>query len=75
MPELSDERLLEEFLRGEGFESEIAFRTLVVHHGPMVLEICRQVLIQDADAEDVFQTTFFVFSAERSLDPQAKGPD
>jgi RNA polymerase sigma factor (sigma-70 family) len=59
---LSDQDLLEEFLGGEGFESEVAFRTLVVRHGPMVLGICRHVLIQHADAEDAFQATFFVLA-------------
>src|SRR6516165_2427776 len=60
--ELSDESLLEQFLSGEGMESQEAFRALVVRHGPMVLGICRHVLNQDHDAEDAFQATFLVLA-------------
>jgi hypothetical protein len=49
-----DEDLLEEFLSGDRFESQDAFRTLVVRHGPMVLGICSHLLSQNADAEDAF---------------------
>jgi len=60
--ELSDEDLLEQFLRGEGFESQEAFRTLVVRHKPMVLGVCRHVLNQETDAEDAFQATFLMLA-------------
>jgi RNA polymerase sigma factor (sigma-70 family) len=60
--EMSDEGLLEQFLSGEGLESQEAFRALVVRHGPMVLGICRHVLNQDHDAEDAFQATFLVLA-------------
>jgi RNA polymerase sigma factor (sigma-70 family) len=60
--ELSDEDLLERFLRGEGFESQEAFRTLVVRHEPMVLGVCRHVLDHETDAEDAFQATFLMLA-------------
>jgi RNA polymerase sigma factor (sigma-70 family) len=60
--ELSDESLLEQFLSGEGMDSQEAFQALVVRHGPMVLGICRHVLNQDHDAEDAFQATFLVLA-------------
>ena len=60
--ELSDEDLLERFLKGEGFESQEAFRTLVGRHGPMVLGVCRYVLNHETDAEDAFQATFLMLA-------------
>ncbi|HZW31683.1 MAG TPA: sigma-70 family RNA polymerase sigma factor [Isosphaeraceae bacterium] len=64
--ELSDESLLEQFLSGDGIDSQEAFRALVVRHGPMVLGICRHVLNQDHDAEDAFQATFLVLARKGS---------
>ena len=55
--DLSDEDLLERFLKGEGFESQEAFRMLVARHGPMVLVVCLRVLNHETDAEDAFQMT------------------
>jgi RNA polymerase sigma factor (sigma-70 family) len=60
--ELSDEDLLERFLDGEGFESQEAFRTLVVRHEPMVLGVCRRVLNHETDAEDALQATFLMLA-------------
>src|ERR1700677_3804298 len=60
--EQSDEDLLEQFLSGERAESQDAFRALVDRHGPMVLGVCRHVLNQHQDAEDVFQATFLVLA-------------
>ncbi len=60
--DLSDEDLLETFLKGEGFESQEAFRRLVGRHGPMVLGVCRHVLNHETDAEDAFQATFLTLA-------------
>ena len=56
---LTDRQLLERFARQH---DEEGFRQLVQRHGPMVLGVCRQVLRQEQDAEDAFQTTFLVLS-------------
>ena len=60
--ERSDESLLEEFLSREGYGSEIAFRSLVVRHGPMVLGICRHALSQGVDADETFQEPFLLLA-------------
>jgi RNA polymerase sigma factor (sigma-70 family) len=39
---------------------ESAFEALVRRHGPMVLAVCRQLLVDAHDAEDAFQATFLV---------------
>src|SRR5271167_1104123 len=63
---LSDGSLLERFLTGAHVESQEAFRTLVVRHGPMVFGICRHVLNEEHEAEDAFQATFLVLAQKGS---------
>lgn len=57
--QLSDHDLLQRFgsQRDEG-----AFHTLLHRYGPMVLEVCRAVLGNEADVEDSFQATFLVLA-------------
>jgi RNA polymerase sigma factor (sigma-70 family) len=57
-----DEVLLAQFIDGEGFASEDAFRLLVERHGPRVLGICRHILDREHDSEDAFQATFLALA-------------
>ncbi len=58
--ELTDGQLLERFATGDGEAAELAFAALVERHGPMVLRVCRAVLIDPHDTQDAFQATFLV---------------
>lgn len=55
----SDESLLQQFTASRDAGS---FQALVCRHGPMVLDVCRAVLANEADAEDAFQATFFILA-------------
>jgi RNA polymerase sigma factor (sigma-70 family) len=59
---LSDEQLIDQFLRGARNDAENAFEVLVERHGPTVLGICRHILSRHQDAEDAFQATFMTLA-------------
>jgi RNA polymerase sigma factor (sigma-70 family) len=60
---LSDAQLLDRFLARGGEAAEAAFEALVARHGPMVLDVCRQVLRDPHDVQDAFQATFLVLAS------------
>jgi RNA polymerase sigma factor (sigma-70 family) len=53
----SDRELLERFVAGSG---EAAFAALLQRHGPMVWQVCRNIVPSAQDAEDAFQATFLI---------------
>src|SRR5262249_36164399 len=52
-----DSQLLDRFVHDN---DQAAFTALVDRHGAMVLGLCRRILADDHNAEDVFQATFLV---------------
>ncbi len=73
---LTDRQLLERYASdGRSPAGEAAFAALVARHGPMVLGVCRQLLVDQHHAEDAFQAVFLVLSQKaRSIrDPDLLG--
>jgi RNA polymerase sigma factor (sigma-70 family) len=58
-PTLADATLL---ARWRDQRDQDAFALLMARHGPMVLGVCRRILGDVQDAEDVFQATFLVLA-------------
>jgi RNA polymerase sigma factor (sigma-70 family) len=72
---LSDRQLLERFVAQQDAAGEAAFAALVSRHGPMVLDVCGQILGDRHHAEDAFQAVFLVLARRaRSIrDPDLLG--
>jgi RNA polymerase sigma factor (sigma-70 family) len=62
--ELTDAQLLDRYLSRRGEVAEMAFRELVLRHGPMVMDVCRNVLRDPHDAQDAFQATFLILACK-----------
>jgi RNA polymerase sigma-70 factor (ECF subfamily) len=60
---LTDSQLLEGFIARR---DQAAFEALLSRHGPMVLGVCRRILMDEHDAEDAFQATFLVLVRKAS---------
>jgi RNA polymerase sigma factor (sigma-70 family) len=58
---LSDREILARFVSAR---DEAAFEALLARHGPMVWNVCRQILRQPDDAEDAFQATFLALACK-----------
>jgi RNA polymerase sigma factor (sigma-70 family) len=59
---LTDRQLLERFTAGPSAGGEEAFAAVLQRHGPMVLGLCRQFLLDEHHAEDAFQAVFLVLA-------------
>jgi RNA polymerase sigma factor (sigma-70 family) len=71
--ELPDRVLVERFADRR---DEAAFAALVHRHGALVLSVCRRLLDQEQDVEDVFQAVFLVLSRKAAglRQKEAVGP-
>ena len=72
---LSDRQLLDRFIVQRDAAGEAAFTALVTRHGPMVLNVCSDILLDRHHAEDAFQAVFLILAQKaRSIrDPRLAG--
>ena len=59
---LTDRQLLGRFVTRHDAAGEDGFAALVARHGPMVMGVCRQLLVDRQHAEDAFQAVFLVLA-------------
>lgn len=59
----TDHELVTRFVE---LKEESAFEAILRRHGPMVLNVCRSVLTNEADIEDAFQAAFLVLARQMS---------
>jgi RNA polymerase sigma factor (sigma-70 family) len=59
----TDRQLLDQFVN---WGEEAAFTLLLQRHGPMVFGVCRRLLHNEHDAEDVYQATFLLLARKAS---------
>ena len=59
---LSDGQLLARFMAGRDEAGELAFESLVMRHGSMVMRVCRSMLDDPQDVHDAFQAVFLVLA-------------
>jgi RNA polymerase sigma factor (sigma-70 family) len=59
---LSDGELLDRFLSHRDEAGERAFEALMTRHGPMVLQVCRNLLDDPTEVHDAFQAVFLVLA-------------
>ncbi len=57
---LSDRQLIDRFNARRDAAGEAAFAAMVQRHGPLVLDLCRQLVGDAHHAEDAFQAVFLV---------------
>jgi RNA polymerase sigma factor (sigma-70 family) len=72
---LSDRQLIDRFNASKDVAGEAAFAAIVRRHGPMVLDVCRQIVGDAHHAEDAFQAVFLVLAIKAGAirDPDLLG--
>ena len=61
---MSDRQVLERFVEGH---DELAFEALLLRHGAMVRNVCRQMLFDPHDVDDAVQAVFLALVRKASI--------